>query len=168
MNSLSSTAASVSAIREIEQLDLSKIQHKMRHVCAKKGHPDDAEAIAAQLTSYRHFLQLIALHPDAIIVPTEEIDEVWHQHILDTERYQPDCVRIFGYPIHHYPYFGIHDAVDQANLQIAYAETASLYRRHFTDGAYDGSAATRCSGHACHVPSACRCRTPSACKKVTT
>lgn len=85
-------------------------------------------------------------------------------HILDTQRYRPDCEMIFGQMLEHYPYFGIKDSMDQHQLMRAFAETQALYRETFSDGAYDKADATRCKGHACHAPTPCRCRTPGACK----
>ena len=40
------------------------------------------------------------------------MDAFWHQHILDTVAYQRDTVQIFGYFLHHFPYFGIWAAKD--------------------------------------------------------
>jgi hypothetical protein len=34
--------------------------------------------------------------PEETIVPCMIVDEVWHQHILDTYVYAADCDRLFG------------------------------------------------------------------------
>lgn len=37
------------------------------------------------------------------LVPTREIDEFWHNHILYTREYARDCECIFGKFLHHDP-----------------------------------------------------------------
>lgn len=37
------------------------------------------------------------------VVPTEDIDEVWHQCILHTKFYEELCAKLFGHFIHHHP-----------------------------------------------------------------
>lgn len=54
---------------------------------------------------YRNFLQLKFKYGKThIIPPNAEIDDFWHNHILDTEKYIEDCNNIFGIYLHHYPY----------------------------------------------------------------
>lgn len=36
-------------------------------------------------------------------VPNKQIDEMWHEHILDTRKYSDDCQTVFGYYLHHTP-----------------------------------------------------------------
>ncbi len=152
------------ALHDIDSLDFKQIAHKAFLAGKKNAGATTADAIAVDISSYRNFLKLILLNPGKEIVPTEEVDEIWHLHILDTQRYRRDCERIFGQMLEHYPYFGINDSLDQKMLQRAFMETRDLYRSTFTDGAYDKSDASRCKGHACHSPSPCRCRSPGACK----
>lgn len=70
----------------------------------------DEERVARALHEYRQFLALMLWHPDAYLVPSEDIDEVWHAHVLFTARYQADCDTIFGAFQHHLPELG--DAED--------------------------------------------------------
>lgn len=35
--------------------------------------------------------------------PPEELDELWHEMILDTKFYAPWCEEIFGHFVHHHP-----------------------------------------------------------------
>lgn len=116
---------------------------------------------------YRRFLSLKVLYPSFSLVPSKEVDTVWHAHILDTRAYREDCEAVFGHFIDHYPYFGIYGADDYQSLKSAFEETVMLYELHF--GSYPHSKdnqAARCGGdHSCHVPSACACRGgPGACK----
>jgi hypothetical protein len=44
------------------------------------------------------------MNPQQCIVPWyEELDNLWHEHILDTRKYEIDCRNIFGSIIHHNP-----------------------------------------------------------------
>jgi len=52
---------------------------------------------------YKNFLILLKKHHPEFLVPTREIDEFWHNHILYTKRYFRDSQAIFGYYLHHDP-----------------------------------------------------------------
>ncbi len=55
------------------------------------------------------------------IIPNKFIDEFWHTHILDTEKYTKDCQQIFGQYFHHYPYYGMRNEEDRKDwLENAY------------------------------------------------
>lgn len=145
---------------EIERLDLSRIRWKLQSKDPATWTP---EVLDHAEREYRRFLALKKLHPKREFVPTEIVDEFWHQHILDTAAYAADCAAIFGRFLHHYPYFGMHDAQDAANLAEAFAQTESIYEATFGEAPPDTLWA-RCKDHACHAPSSCACRTPGACK----
>ncbi|MEM0516375.1 hypothetical protein WCN91_13295 [Pseudoalteromonas sp. YIC-827] len=117
---------------------------------------------------YRKFLSLKKWYPKQSLVPSKLIDKFWHEHILDTKSYMEDCEAVFGYYIHHYPYFGIYGEDDQQSLQEAFNETVGLYENHFgkypVDEHFGSGQAARCEDHACHVPTTCACRVPNACK----
>ena len=80
---------------------------------------------------YRRFLALKRAYIDRDIVPNRLVDAFWHQHILDTEAYANDCNQIFGYFLHHFPYFGMRGGDDKANLLAAFEDTQLLFMRHF-------------------------------------
>src|SRR5690348_6082207 len=88
----------------IDELDFERIKAKLQH---RHHGALSAEAVSRAETGYRQFLKLIAKYPDAPVVPSQAVDEFWHMHILDTQRYGVDCERIFGYMVHHDPYLGI-------------------------------------------------------------
>lgn len=52
---------------------------------------------------YKNFLLLQKKNPHFPLVPTKEIDEFWHNHILYTKEYTRDCQAIFGFYLHHEP-----------------------------------------------------------------
>jgi len=54
---------------------------------------------------YRQYLYLIVTNPDRTVVPwSRDVDNFWHQHILDTRKYAEDCTAILGRFIHHNPH----------------------------------------------------------------
>lgn len=87
---------------KIELIDLRGVKDKLR---SKKGwwwlFWNDLDKLEAE---YRKFLYLIAEDPTKTVVPwTQALDDFWHEHILDTRKYQEDCDKIFGKLIHHNP-----------------------------------------------------------------
>lgn len=119
---------------------------------------------------YRKFLSLKKWYPKLSLVPSKLVDKFWHEHILDTQSYTNDCEALFGFYLHHYPYFGIYGDKDQSNLQNSFDETVAVYEMHFgpfpTAELYSNESAqmARCEDHACHAPTSCACRVPGACK----
>ena len=80
---------------------------------------------------YKKFLALCLLHPDDPIVPSFLIDDFWHLHILDTQKYAEDCQQFLGYFLHHFPYFGMRGENDLNNLKIAWKNTLDYYKETF-------------------------------------
>ena len=84
---------------------------------------------------YQRFLFLCKKYPDLPIVPASDVDDFWHFHILDTYNYHLDCMKVFGYFLHHFPYFGMRGEDDEQNLKDAWKNTCTLYENNF--GAID-------------------------------
>jgi hypothetical protein len=116
-------AADITA--RISALDLEPIVYKLTHPeVGDQGMTLTEADTAVQL--YRAYLALIELHPGEQIAPTKAIDQAWHAHILDTEKYAGDCAAVFGRFIHHYPYFGMRGRRDALALAEAAARTRRL------------------------------------------
>jgi hypothetical protein len=134
-------------MEDIESLDFSmlklKLQDKEEGQGWTPGLCDDAEY------QYKRFLALKRLFPDKDIVPNGAIDKFWHQHILDTAQYAKDCDVVFGYFMHHFPYFGMNGSQDAQNLTDAFEETKDLYYQHFGEE-YVGMA-KRCAAPKCRT-----------------
>ena len=79
---------------------------------------------------YKNYLWLIKIHPNATLVPTREIDEFWHNHILYTKRYTDDCQQIFGYYLHHNP---LSPNEDTTKLIREFSLTKQLYLETFNE-----------------------------------
>jgi len=115
----------------IDELDFTRIKAKLMH---KQDGVIALRKIERAEAGYRQFLKLAAKYPDAPIVPSKEVDEFWHMHILDTQRYSADCERIFGYMIHHDPYSGIEGGEDEARHLALAAASEAMAVREFSEG----------------------------------
>jgi hypothetical protein len=145
---------------EVQRLNFDRLKHKMTQ-SVESEMSEDAWDLGEK--EYRRFFTLKQLYPAVSLVPSKQVDTIWHAHILDTRAYRDDCNAVFGRFIDHYPYFGIYGDDDARNLDAAFNETVALYESHF--GAYPAEKnPMRCSDHACHVPSSCACRVSGACK----
>lgn len=128
-------------ITKIHALDLAPIKFKLMD--KEEGHGwsrDHADRIEIE---YKRFLVLVAKHPEAPIAPSKEVDKFWHGHILDTMKYAEDCDHVFGYFLHHFPYFGMRGNEDAANLAAAADTMKRLYQQEFGD-ATPGQASSYC------------------------
>ena len=125
-------------IRLIDELDLEPITFKLVHPELDETNMS-VEKADELIEKYRRFLKLCAMYPERSIVPSKEIDQVWHVHILDTAKYAADCDAIFGFLLHHFPYFGLRGAADLEHLHNEAAETRQLYMEHFSEDMFDGS-----------------------------
>lgn len=114
---------------KLKSLELGQIARKLMHSIHGLGWT--RQQVARAIANYKRFLYLLYLYPSSAIVPTQEIDEVWHQHILDTRKYAEDCQWLFGYFVHHYPYFGIGSEAEQDVLESAFTHTQFLFVKHF-------------------------------------
>jgi len=147
-------------VEAVFALDLDPIKFKLMD--ANEGYGwTRAEADRHEL-EYKRFLALVAKFPEEAIVPNKDVDKFWHGHILDTMKYAEDCRNVFGYFLHHFPYFGMRDEEDAANLAKASGRTQELYRQEFgaakqPDAGYCGVAAAAYCGIASENTSAAYC-----------
>jgi hypothetical protein len=114
--------------RNLAAMDLGPIKYSL----VKSEDGPNWSVSQALLTEkwYRRFHTLIWLYPEQTIVPTKHIDEFWHTHILDTEKYYQDCMCLHGRVVHHFPYLGVDDRTVLLDL---YRSTLSLFVRTFNE-----------------------------------
>ncbi|MEC4721929.1 hypothetical protein RY831_22425 [Noviherbaspirillum sp. CPCC 100848] len=126
-------------------LDLDPIKFKLMDT--KEGHGWTREEADRHELEYRRFLALVAKYPEEAITPDSNVDKFWHGHILDTMKYAQDCEQVFGYFLHHFPYFGMRGDEDAANLAQAAAKTRSLYQQEFghLDAGIDAGEGSYCA-----------------------
>src|SRR5712691_2901882 len=117
-------------VAAIQALDLEPIKFKLMD--PEEGQGWSREYVDQMEIAYKRFLTLVVTHPDETIAPTKDIDKFWHGHILDTMKYAEDCQNVFGYFLHHFPYFGMRGEEDAANLAEAGRTTQRLYEQEFS------------------------------------
>ena len=117
----------------IDSINFSMVIDKI--VSTKKWKRKDVEKICEL---YRHFLYITKKYHQEHdqLPPSEEIDEFWHNHILDTHKYIKDCDAIFGKYLHHYPYFGIDGKSNEQDLQNAFEKMQEIHEKEFGEKIY--------------------------------
>jgi hypothetical protein len=100
------------ALSQLNEWDFSLTKRKLQeadYAGWTKERADKAEK------DYKRYLALVKASGGFQMVPNEDIDRFWHEHILDTKRYCDDCFSLFGGFLHHYPYFGMNGDTDHQN-----------------------------------------------------
>ena len=147
------------AMQRLGSVDLSLIRMKLADPDEGQGW-SEPDLIRIE-REYRRFLALTFAYPDRAIVPDRQVDEFWHQHILDTRAYARDSVLVFGAFLHHFPYFGMSGDEDAARLTEGFDDTARLYRFHFGEPRHSCvTDHTSCNV----VDSSSKCSTCSSCR----
>lgn len=86
----------------------------------------EAKFIAGAVQRYTQFLDLAASSSGAVLVPTLDIDLVWHAHMCSPEDYRDDCMHILGHVL-------THDAkIPEETLAAALKDTEERWRSRFS------------------------------------
>ncbi len=149
-------------LRRVDELDLEPIVYKLMHPDPGEQALSLAEADQA-VALYRCFLQLCALHPGTAIVPTWQLDHVWHTHMLDTAKYRTDCDHVFGRFVDHFPYAGLRGEEDRRAWRADFARTRRLFREHFGGEIGTEPAASACRSHVDGADCCVGCIKPPSC-----
>ncbi len=133
-------------LRRVDALDLEPVVYKLIHAepgeeSLSLGQADESVAL------YRCFLKLCALYPSTVIVPTRQLDQVWHTHMLDTAKYRADCAYVFGEFMDHFPYAGLRGEGDRRAWRADFDRTCELFQKHFGIEIGAEPAASACSNH---------------------
>jgi hypothetical protein len=139
-------ASSEEQLRRIDALDLEPIAYKLMHPELGEMALSLAEADQG-VALYRCFLRLCLLHPGARIVPTSQIDRVWHAHMLDTAKYRADCDYVLGHFMDHFPYAGLRGEDDRRAWRDDFARTRRLFAEHFGEQIGSQPAPSACRSH---------------------
>ena len=129
-------------IAAIQALDLEPV--KVRMMDPVRGEGWTREYADSIETTYKTFLTMLVKYPEDAedIALSEDADEFWHTHILQTIKYADDCQEVFGNFLHHSPHL---EEITPAytDKKVASAEkTRQLYEREFgagMDAAWSGS-----------------------------
>lgn len=116
-------------MKEISCIDVEPLLVKA--IDKEEGLGWDLDFAISVSKEYLKFLELCMLNPDVSIVPSSHVDEFWHLHILDTQKYYQDCENHLGFFLHHFPYFGMRGKEDEANLKEAWMNTKEIYHMYY-------------------------------------
>jgi hypothetical protein len=86
---------------------------------------------------YRRFLYLKTTLPEGNASPTHEVDQFWHQHIINTRRYGPDCEAVAGRFLHH-TFLSPDDPAEAGALNTVWLTTQATYESLFEEP-YEGT-----------------------------
>ncbi len=123
------TIADSEKIRAILALDLESIKRKLMNF--EDGLGWSQERADQSEIEYKRFLAMAVTYPDVDLVPSVEVDQFWHAHILDTRKYAADCEQVLGFFLHHAPDTGPREAEDVARQEATFAQSRALYEELF-------------------------------------
>lgn len=87
-------------VSNLETIDFAPLVAKLRSAPFPKGWSKLRTYQAIQ--AYAEFLLTAALQPDVPLpAVSADMDQVWHVHILQTQKYTEDCITLFGHYLHH-------------------------------------------------------------------
>jgi hypothetical protein len=90
-------------VEYINSYDFTSI---VSHAVQKNPQLNLIEKIDSVLTEYKNFMLDCSTTTTPINVPNEEVDAIWHSHILFSKKYFEFCKQIAGRYIHHTPHTG--------------------------------------------------------------
>jgi hypothetical protein len=118
------SAEALACLEKLKSLNLWQIAAYL--IESKKGCGWTLPQAFRAIGRYKTFLFVSYLYPEVLLVPTPEIDRVWHVHILHTRKYRKDCEILFGHFIDHEPGSELLGESHQPNINEAFAQTQEL------------------------------------------
>lgn len=118
------SAPSLACMKKLKALNLSPIEAYLMN--PHNGYGWCRRQALQAIGRYKTFLFVCYLYPQIQLVPTQEIDCVWHAHLLHTRLYRQDCQRLFGYFIDHEPDSAFEGEAEGQNGDEAFIYTQSL------------------------------------------
>lgn len=89
------------------------------------------------IEQYRHFLYLKKKYQTQYrIVPSKDIDEAWHAHLLYSQDYTAFCQQYFGYYMHHHPVAALGKPKTDSAIIKDFNKTQELHKKEFGDYLY--------------------------------
>ena len=90
----------------------------------------DVAFLKEAVDNYHKFLLLRTQDSSLTLVPTYQIDLMWHTHILTSvTRYRDDCIAITGSPLDHDD--SLNDRTPGAKLDTSYQRTSALWKQTY-------------------------------------
>lgn len=122
--------------RRIQAYELDDPSHEIgfiRHLMRQQGW--SREYCLRAIDDYKKFvfLAVVAGHQ---VVPSDQVDQVWHLHILYSESYWEDfCPNVLGRKLHHCPARG--GGQERVRFHHLYRATIDSYRQYFGEPPLD-------------------------------
>lgn len=87
-------------------------------------------SVLESVMRYKKFLWLAKHYPNYNLVPTADVDECWHEHMLNPKFYYIDCFNYFGKILNHVP---LRNKEMANELNIAATKTELLWKKEFKE-----------------------------------
>src|SRR6267142_6480293 len=131
MNAQLTTRPIEQVVAAVQALDLESV--KIRLMDHERGEGWTREYANGIEAAYSTYLTMLAKyqHEAEDILLSEDVDEFWHTHILQTMKYADDCQNVFGNFLHHQPHIGQFSAADIEERERQAEKTRQLYEREF-------------------------------------
>ncbi|BAY78028.1 hypothetical protein NIES25_44980 [Nostoc linckia NIES-25] len=118
----------VTFLNKVNKLDWKPIADQL--MSSENGYAWTAQQTEVAIADYKMFLCLHFLFPNMELIPTKEVDGVWHTHILlDTYQYIQDCHNLYGYILHHRSPIGSNNDSKRQNQDIGFVLTQALFNK---------------------------------------
>lgn len=119
-----------SLYRRLQDFELDDPSHEFgftRHLM--KNHGWTLTYAQRAIAEYKKFVFLTVVVNDQV-VPSDQVDQVWHAHLLLTQSYWENfCPKVLGKKLHHHPARG--GRMERAEFHRLYAQTIASYRHYF-------------------------------------
>ncbi|PZV12858.1 MAG: hypothetical protein DCF20_16905 [Pseudanabaena sp.] len=123
------------SISILDQEDFSALLQRVRHSLEHKAvvlawvteslYLINSEPETA-IREYKRFIELMLLG-ERSLTPCKLVDEIWHQHILDSKSYFLFCYRVAGRYLHHAPHYEKPHRFHKSRFQ----KTQVIYKKYF-------------------------------------
>src|ERR671932_193856 len=134
------SAPALACAKKLKSLDLSPIAAYLMN--PKNGYGWTRQLVFRAVRRYKTFLFVNYLYPEISLVPTQEIDCLWHCNILHSRKYRGYCEMLFGYFIDHQPNSELLGEAKQQTLNYAFAQTQALlsqFEEYFEESVLGGA-----------------------------
>ena len=116
----------------------TQIKYDLKAACSRQiqfyyqvslPHYKNKKFLKLALESYKKFIYLSKLNPNAFIVPTYSIDLIWHTHQLEPESYVNDTIKLLGHIFAHDD--SVNDRSTGSRLNTSFDLTCDLWKKEY-------------------------------------
>lgn len=115
------------------------------------------DRLESAVERYKKFLSLAYKYGEEPLVPTKEIDMIWHLHMLHPQAYFNDCMAFFGYILDHKATSGA--AEDEQAAQFASLKATSvLWKQEYGEDYMADASSCMAEAASCMADTKCQTR----------